>query len=244
MTKLYEAGDHILLCAAYADPAEHRHMAAHIILAMKGEIMVTAEGEVRMCRGVMIPSGVSHRVETKGNPVLVFLYDSATNVARRISRMEYLSAEICDTITAAYLEFEKTGMAEAYGVFEKIFLCHIAMESPAYCVTDKRVLEAIAHIRENLSEKLLCQNVAASVFLSEGRFSHLFREQTGMPFASYLIYQRLMYVYGEILRGKSITEAALAAGFSSSAHFADVNRRVFGLSAGNITRNMVFCKVR
>ena len=244
MTKLYEAGNHILISAVYTDPAEHRHMAAHIILSMKGEITVTAEGEEMMCRGVMIPSGVSHRVETKGNPVLVFLYDSATSVARGISCVECLSAEICDTITAAYLEFEKTGTAEAYGEFEKSFLHHIGMEGSAYCVTDKRVLDAMIHIRENFLEKLLCQKVAASVFLSEGRFSHLFREQAGMPFASYLIYQRIMYVYGEILRGKSITEAALSAGFSGSAHFADVNRRVFGLSAGNITRNMVFHKVR
>lgn len=244
MTKLYEAGDHILISAGYTDPAEHRHMAAQIILSMKEEIMVTAEGKEYVCRGVMLPSGVLHRVETKGNPVLVFLYDSATNVAMGISRVECLSAKVCDEIAAVFREFEKTETEEAYAVFEKSFLHHIGMGDSTCCVTDERVVDAITYIRKNLSEKLLCQKVAASVFLSEGRFSHLFREQTGMSFASYLIYQRIMYVYGEILQGKSITDAAVAAGFSSSAHFADVNRRVFGLSAGNITRDMVFCKVR
>jgi len=66
----------------------------------------------------------------------------------------------------------------------------------------------------------------------------------GMTFAAYRIYQRIMYVYSRMLRGASITEAALEAGFSSSAHFADVNRRVFGISASAITRDLVFCKVQ
>ncbi|MBQ3615461.1 MAG: hypothetical protein II993_05625, partial [Anaerotignum sp.] len=85
MTKLYEAGNHVLIFAGYTDPAEHRHMAAHIILSMAGEITVMADDKEYVCRGVMLPSGVMHQVETKGNPVMVFLYDSATNVAKGIS---------------------------------------------------------------------------------------------------------------------------------------------------------------
>ena len=64
-----------------------------------------------------------------------------------------------------------------------------------------------------------------------------------MTFAAYLIYQRIMYVYAQMFRGKTITEAALEAGFSSSAHFADVNRRVFGLAATTITHDLIFTKV-
>ena len=40
------------------------------------------------------------------------------------------------------------------------------------------------------------------------------------------------------------TEAALEAGFSSSAHFADINRRVFGISASTITQDLEFIKVQ
>ncbi|MBR6501302.1 MAG: AraC family transcriptional regulator, partial [Firmicutes bacterium] len=75
------------------------------------------------------------------------------------------------------------------------------------------------------------------------RFSHLFKEQVGMTFASYVVYQRILYVYYEILRGRSITEAALEAGFCSSSHFADVNRRIFGISASSIIENLEFIKV-
>ena len=46
-----------------------------------------------------------------------------------------------------------------------------------------------------------------------------------------------------IRKGDFLSEAALEAGFSGSAHFADVNRRVFGLSASTITQNLIFTKV-
>jgi len=82
------------------------------------------------------------------------------------------------------------------------------------------------------------------VFLSESRFSHLFREQAGMTFAAYLIYQRILRVYADVIHGKNVTEAAIEAGFSSSAHFADVNRRVFGTSIRNISKDLKYVKIK
>ena len=64
-----------------------------------------------------------------------------------------------------------------------------------------------------------------------------------MTFSASVIYQRLMGVYTDLFQGKSITDAALDAGFYSASHFADVNRRVFGLSAGRITDEMLFQKI-
>ena len=39
----------------------------------------------------------------------------------------------------------------------------------------------------------------------------------------HLVYRRIMATYAEIINGKSITEASIEAGFSSSAHFAQTN---------------------
>ena len=65
-----------------------------------------------------------------------------------------------------------------------------------------------------------------------------------MTFAAYLIYQRILSVYADVIRGKTVTEAAIEAGFSSSTHFADVNRRVFGISIRNISRDLNYIKVK
>ena len=111
-------------------------------------------------------------------------------------------------------------------------------------VTDDRIIAAMKYIRKNGNSEMTCKSVADAVFLSESRFSHLFREQVGMTFAAYLIYQRILRVYADVIRGKTVTEAAIEAGFSSSAHFADVNRRVFGISIRNISKELDYIKVK
>ena len=241
MTKLYEGKNHILLCTRDVNPAAHRHAAAHVIVSLDSRIKASGEGNAYYCRGVMIPPGEPHAVVTNGSKVLVFLYDCTTKAARQIREMQCLSEACCDEIAELYAAFEETG---CYDPFESGVLSLLGITGVEGCVSDERIVSAMEYIREMSPERISCREVAEAVYLSQGRFSHLFREQVGMTFAAYLLYQRMMRVYAAVLSGKSITDAALDAGFASSSHFADVNRRVFGLSAISITRNVVFTKVQ
>jgi len=60
---------------------------------------------------------------------------------------------------------------------------------------------------------------------------HLFVEQTGLPFRTYLLWRRLMRGLEAFASGASLTDAALGAGFSDSAHFSRTFRRMFGTAA-------------
>jgi AraC-like DNA-binding protein len=242
MTKLYEANNHILIQTGSLQPAEHSHMAAHIILSMDGSMKVQCAGAEYLCHGILVPSGISHAVDTQGNAVLVFLYDCTTEVAKQIREVTCIPGEICKEIVQLYADMES--VSDSYYGFEKAVLSRLRITGAATNVTDDRIQTAMEFIRAKSTEKVTCRYVADAVHLSQSRFSHLFREQVGMTFAAYLIYQRIMYVYTQMLRGRSITEAALEAGFSSSAHFADVNRRVFGISASTITHDLEFIKVQ
>ena len=243
MLKIYEADNHMLIYTEHLKPARHRHMAAHIIISIKDKIEVLAENKSYFGYGIMIPSGTVHFVNTNEQPVLVFLYDGTTSVAKQIKNVKVLSKTECNRVIDLYAEFEKDYRANRYKIFEKQFLQQLGITESACSVTDDRIISAMKYVYSTSSEKISCQEVADAVFLSPGRFSHLFKEQAGMTFAAYLVYQRIMYAYKEILGGKTITEAALEAGFSSAAHFADTNRRVFGLSVSSIIQNLQFTKV-
>jgi len=244
MIKIYEAQNHILIYTEQDNLGEHQHMATHVIISLAGEMKVQIGEQEYLCSGVQIPSGTFHKIDTVGQPVLVFLYDSTTNIAREIKEVQIMSETVCTQITALYEKFAQNETKENYQEFQRGFLEQIGIAEVINCVTDERITAAMTYVRENMSEKISCRQAAESVFLSESRFSHLFKEQVGMTFAAYVVYQRIMYVYAEILQGKSITEAALAAGFAGSAHFADVNRRVFGLSASSLTHDLSFNKVQ
>lgn len=242
MTKIYEANNHILIHTGYASPEKHRHMAAQIVLAIDGKMSVVSEETEYHCRGVLLPAGTPHLIDTYGKVVLVFLYDPASEVAKQIEHIRCVSEDTCNRILEQYGAFERDG---DYSIFERYFLKELDITPGSSCsVTDERIRAAIKYIRDGISENITCKAVAEAVYMSQGRFSHVFKEQVGMTFAAYVIYQRIMYVYAQIFRGKSITEAAVEAGFSSSAHFADVNRRVFGITASRISQDARFIRIQ
>ena len=244
MTKIFELQNHILIDTDCMNPAEHRHMAAHIIISKGNHMNVMVDHKEYLCKGICIPSGDSHKIDTCGNPVLVFLYDNTTNVSKHIQRVWEINDEKCVNILSRYDEFEKSSSKADYSKIEKYILEEFGLDALNGIVSDDRMIAAMQYVRENVNLNMTCKEVSDFVFLSESRFSHLFREQVGMTFAAYLIYQRILSVYADVMRGKTVTEAAIEAGFSSSTHFADVNRRVFGISIRNISRDLNYIKVK
>ena len=233
-----------MVCAEYSSPELHSHSAAHIMISLDDEIEVITKNEKKQCRGIAIPSGVAHTANTNKNKVLVFLYDNTTNVANQISKLTILADEAVEKVVEEYYCFEKSDKSKtSYNAFMKhVYQC-ANLRTTENIVMDKRIESALTYIGLNIHEQFTCRDVANYVFLSEGRFSHLFKKEVGMSFSAYLVYQRIMATYVEIIKGKSITEASIEAGFSSSAHFAETNKRLFGLSASTVTKNLVFKKI-
>ncbi len=74
------------------------------------------------------------------------------------------------------------------------------------------------------------EDAVAVAGISASRLRHLFVEQTGLPFKTYLLWLRLTRAVERIAAGVSITQAAHDAGFSDSAHLSRTFRRMFGVA--------------
>ncbi|HWA01408.1 MAG TPA: AraC family transcriptional regulator [Caulobacterales bacterium] len=99
---------------------------------------------------------------------------------------------------------------------------------------DRRVRLMVQHAREHLDAPLSLSDVARRVGLSPSRASHLFVEETGLPFRTYLLWLRVSRAVDAYAGGASLTEAAVEAGFADSAHLSRTFRRMFGLSAATL----------
>lgn len=241
---MYEARNHLLICAEYADPEPHKHSAAHIMVSLDDSIEIIAANERLKCRGILIPSGMIHTANTNRNRVLVFLFDNTTAVAEQISTLKMIPNDAVDLIRDAYCAFENSDKSDlSYTAFFRRVLDCSQIAIAKTIPLDIRIECALTYIQSRLHERITCDDVAGHIFLSEGRLSHLFKEQVGMTFAAYLIYQRVIKTYTDMINGKSITDASLDAGFSSSAHFAEINKRLFGLSASVIKKDLQFYKI-
>ena len=96
---------------------------------------------------------------------------------------------------------------------------------------DARVSKIVAWAQAKIDHPIGLADAAKLVGLSKQRLRHLFVEQTGLPFRTYLLWLRLMKGLEEFAGGASLTDAAHDAGFADSAHFSRTFRRMFGTTA-------------
>jgi AraC-like DNA-binding protein len=96
---------------------------------------------------------------------------------------------------------------------------------------DTRIARVLERLSGNLDLRLDVSKAADIACLSESRFSHLFVEEVGLPFRTYLLWRRLMAAVSGIAAGTSLTNAAHDAGFADSAHFSRTFLRMFGVPA-------------
>ena len=154
MTKLYEANNHILIRAGYDNPVLHRHMAAHIIISIGGEMCITSGDAEYLCHGVVIPSGIPHKVNTYGNAALVFLYDCTTDIAKQIQSIRRISEECCQKIVASYADIELECTSDNYYRFVEVVLLQLGLAGTTSRVKDERIISAMKHIRTMSSERI------------------------------------------------------------------------------------------
>ena len=146
MTKLYEANNHILIRAGYDNPVLHRHMAAHIIISIGGEMCITSGDAEYLCHGVVIPSGIPHKVNTYGNAALVFLYDCTTDIAKQIQSIRRISEECCQKIVASYADIECECTADNYYRFVEVVLLQLGLAGTTSRVKDERIISAMPRL--------------------------------------------------------------------------------------------------
>ena len=98
-------------------------------------------------------------------------------------------------------------------------------------IIDTRITRVLETIAADPELRITAAKAAELACLSAGRFSHLFVEQVGLPFRTYVLWRRLTVAVARIAAGASLTAAAHEAGFADSAHFSRTFLRMFGVPA-------------
>lgn len=100
--------------------------------------------------------------------------------------------------------------------------------------TDARIASVVLEIERRPEAFARLRDAAALAHLSPSRFRARFDREVGLPFRRYRMWRRMAAVMRALAGGGNLTDAALAAGFASSAHLSSAFKRVFGLSASSL----------
>lgn len=91
------------------------------------------------------------------------------------------------------------------------------------------VMQAVSYIHLHFKEKLTLRQAADFVHLTPNYFGELFKTEMGLSFSAYLMQTRLVFARSLLQNGRcTVTEAALASGFTSPAYFSERFKKEYG----------------
>jgi len=222
----------------------HKHNAVFLVFSREPVSFRLSDGPWQSAKAFIINANLSHELKYPSTPLvslkIIPLRQRGSLLQKYILKgksfqcLELSAVEpyVAELLTCAA---EDCGNARIFHISEQLQDKLIGLK-PLRSVTDQRIISVMSHIQKNIQKHISARELAASVFLSEDRFLHLFKEQTGIPLRQYIIYQRVMVATDAFLNGKTICAAAELAGFSDCAHFSRTFIEINGLKPSDIIK--------
>lgn len=228
------------------DPHMHAHQAVQCCIAIQGELQL-AWGEAdawQTCSAAVIGANVPHRIANPDGPLCLLYLEKASHSSQSI--LDYHCTETGCDVRRQPLLLNKpvpsplrgdlwAAMTQPLGHDRAMHLRQAclalfqgALSEPE--PLDLRLNQLLEYIHSHLDQGMSGPELAAVAKLSESRMQHLFKARLGVPVRRYVLWSRLRAGLEQALAGASLTSAALAAGFSDSAHFSRTFREMFGIA--------------
>lgn len=247
---LYGAQHHILVHSNAIDAEAHQHTFIQVTIGLKNHFKIEVQGEI-ISTAVIVPnSNISHRLQVSGQPVVLLLIDSTSQMATAFKQYmgkrnyasfpEELGKEVAEHIKR---RLPLLNDAETYRVFLQELMTLFQLDYTPPAITDSRIKELIQRMKDCTDPEHSIRMYAEQFGLSNSRLSHLFKENTGISLSGYMLLHKLQKACYLIFQGTSITDAAMAAGFDTPSHFANTSKRLLGMTAKDIRKDSVFLQV-
>ena len=228
------------------DIEEHRLASAALVISLDKPFTIRNK-ELNLeesCMSALIPPGFAHETLYDHTPVAVISLEPESN--------DY--AIVCQLMQRQVSEclFDLKNEAGAIEDMRRIYQTHPGAAESSHIMNailyvdepdllepkpiDKRIRKAMEIMRENPAQSHSLESLADKVFLSATRFTHLFKDETGVPIRRYRQWLRFRQAIQQITSGETMTAAAMQAGFTDSAHFSRAFRSMFGLKPSVVFR--------
>lgn len=227
--------------AGFDEAGYHAHHAIQLTFALAGELMLADEAGEVASAAIAVAADARHRIEARGLVGFIFV-EPESPLGRALAVQLFADGPLAAIDDAGFMRtvapiaqaFDDLLREELLALGKNAVACLVPL--PGAAMPDARIGRIIEHAWLHPDLPLAQTAAAAGVHLSPSRLRHLFVEQTGLAFKTYLLWRRLVRALDAYSQGSSLTEAAHEAGFADSAHFSRAFKRTFGAPATTLTR--------
>lgn len=236
MSRIIFRKAYIIVLPSFETTAVHGHPFLHLFCSADGCSIHVAQQRLRG-RCLVTAPNVQHAVPPGSGIAFFLLIDPTSHLADAL-QSRYLQEQPCCSIgQAGCIPVATDGLSDEQLIRAvEEMLAQLGLPSEAGGAADERIDQVIGKIISG--EWLTCSvgEIAANVFLSESRLTHLFKDSVGISLKSYLVIRKLERAWRYIASGGRVTRAAQEGGFASSAHLAYTCRRLTGISVSEVLK--------
>jgi len=219
------------------DIGEHAHSTAVIVLSLNGEEIGARANKANSWeahQAYFLPENINNEMRQFDNPIACIFIEPDSNfylqyVKTHSFKENQLSPYLFNLNKLRALLSNFANNPTCPNVLSTSIVELILGSPPPPKPLDDRVVNCAKTIKQNIDENLSAHALANMSDLSERQLSALFKRDMGLPIRKYRLWLRLKNVVQLVDKGFAITDAALASGFSDSAHFANSCRKLLGL---------------
>ncbi|NLR91464.1 helix-turn-helix transcriptional regulator [Flammeovirga agarivorans] len=223
----------------------HKHYALQISIPLTGTITInTPIHHLTTQKAIIIKSNIKHQVLSKSDH-FILLINPVSALGHFWNRflkkdIQEINTTIIDQLIS--ILHHKTSFPD---FIEQVNSTIQAME--CNCKTalhdgDLRISNALDYLYEHADRIVSLEEIANYSHLSESRFIHLFKENTGITYRRAQLWNKIL-VGMPLIGTKTFTEIAHQTGFSDSAHFSRVFKENFGFSPRDFLHFSQFIQV-
>lgn len=222
----------------------HKHFAIQITISDTSFITETNNAIVKSCHCVL-GSNVAHKISVPSNQVLLVLNVNPFSEFGLWLKSELGGKEMRrgneNLMNLLWEETQQLTNKKGYSANLEKILNDFLLNNEGYRTleTDPRILRCLRQLRQATNSPSAVQ-MANQLNISEGRFLHLFKKETGLTYRRMRLWFYLEKSFQYYNKVKSLTELAHLAGFSDSAHYSRTFKESFGVTPSLFFRNSRF----
>jgi AraC-like DNA-binding protein len=222
----------------------HSHHMTEIIIGNKKRVNLITENDIYKDYIILVGPDVLHSAKDIEKDIIIILLDPESEISLKITSKYLSNKEVAPIpvkrdIKAINRYFKEPTIENAIKIYRSI-ISSLELTDNINNQKDPRIIEAVNYIRNLEVKKASTKEIAEHVGLSEGRLTHLFKKQIGIPIRKYLVWYRINHAIFTLLNGKSLTYAAHEAEFADYAHLSRNFTAMFGYPISEFVKNIRF----
>ncbi|WP_318662002.1 helix-turn-helix transcriptional regulator [Treponema sp.] len=227
--KLFFEKTYIIVVPTFKDTLVHHHNMLHVFFG-NGDLKLSACGKEICGNVIILENDIEHKAPD--GEIAFFLFVDPTSHFAEVLREKFLNGEPAVAVNLPQSTFDKASLTEES--IKKTVFDFAGVVQLSKLNLDERILQILNNIDDFKHLGSRVSELADKYSYSESYLTHLFKSETGIALKSYLLMRQFEYVWREVMKGRSLTDASMDAGFSSPSHFSDVCRKLTGISVTKV----------